>query len=75
MEGGHLEHLDVDIRIILKWIFKKWDGMHGLDCSGSGYGQVAGSCDCSSEYSGSIKCGELLEKGDLLASQEGHCCI
>jgi hypothetical protein len=21
----------LDVRIILKWIFKKWDGGHGLD--------------------------------------------
>jgi hypothetical protein len=30
-EGGHLKDLDVDGRTMLKWIFKKWDGMHGLD--------------------------------------------
>jgi hypothetical protein len=30
-EGYHLEDPDVDGRIILKWIFKKWDGGHGLD--------------------------------------------
>jgi hypothetical protein len=30
---NHLEDPDVDVRIILKLIFEKWDGRHG---SGSG---------------------------------------
>jgi hypothetical protein len=31
----HLEDLGVDGRIIFKWIFRKWNGGHGLDLSGS----------------------------------------
>jgi hypothetical protein len=30
-EGEHLGDAGVDGRIISKWIFKKWDGGHGLD--------------------------------------------
>jgi hypothetical protein len=35
-------------------------GGHGLDQSGSGQGQVAGSCVYGDEPSGSIKCGSFL---------------
>jgi hypothetical protein len=34
---------------------------HGRDRSGSEQGQVAGSCECGDETSGSIKCGEFLD--------------
>jgi hypothetical protein len=54
-EGDHLKDIGVDGRIILKWILEKWDGWHGLDRSGSAYGQVVGSCKCS------IKCEEFLD--------------
>jgi hypothetical protein len=30
-ERGHLEGVDIDGRTKIKWIFKKWDGGHGLD--------------------------------------------
>jgi hypothetical protein len=36
-------------------------GWYGLDRSGSGYGQVEGSCGHDDEPSGSIKCWEVLE--------------
>jgi hypothetical protein len=58
----HLEDLGVDRKIVLKWIFKKWDGEHGLDFSGSGWGQVAGAGECGNEHSGSIKCEEILDQ-------------
>jgi hypothetical protein len=34
---------------------------NGLDRAGSGYGQVAGCCECGNELSGSIKFGEFLD--------------
>jgi hypothetical protein len=34
---------------------------HGLDRSGSGQGQMAGTCKCGNECSRSIKCGEFLD--------------
>jgi len=35
-ERDHLGDPDVDERIIIRWIFRKWDGGVGLDRSGSG---------------------------------------
>jgi hypothetical protein len=46
---------DVDGRIILRWIFRKLEGVEGLDVIGSGYGQVADTCEYCKEHSGSIK--------------------
>jgi len=34
---------------------------YGLDRAGSGYGQVAGTCGCGHDLSGSIKCVEFLD--------------
>jgi hypothetical protein len=33
----------------------KWDGGYGLECSGSGLGQVASSCERGNEHLGAIK--------------------
>jgi hypothetical protein len=57
-----LEALTIDGSITLKWIFKKWDGEHGLNCSGSGQAQVGSACECSNEPSVSIKCGNFLTR-------------
>jgi hypothetical protein len=48
-------------RIILRCTVKTWGGGHGQDRSGSGYGQVAGACDCGSERSDSITCGAFID--------------
>ena len=34
---------------------------HGLDRSGSGYGQVAGCCECGNEHSDCITCWKFLD--------------
>ena len=34
---------------------------YGMDCSGSGFRQMADSCESGNEPSGSIKCGEFLD--------------
>ena len=36
MKRNHLEDPGVDGRILIRWIFRKWDVRHGLDLSGSG---------------------------------------
>jgi hypothetical protein len=56
-----LEDTDVDGWIILRWISGSGIWGHGLDRSGSGQGQVVGTCECGNAISGSIKCGEFLE--------------
>ena len=51
-----MEDPGVDCMTILKWMFERFDGGHGLDRSGSRQGQVVGSCGWGKELSGSIKC-------------------
>jgi hypothetical protein len=52
---NHLEDPGLDRRIILKWIFEKWDGEE-LDRCGPRQGQVTGVCESGDEPLGSKKC-------------------
>jgi hypothetical protein len=56
-----LEGPDVDGRIILRWMFRKWDVEVRTVSSWLRIGQVVGTCECGKEPSGSIKCGEFIE--------------
>ena len=58
-ERGHLEDPNVDVKIILKLIFKKRDG-------GGGAWTGCGSCKCGNEPSCSIKRGEFLDQKRVL---------
>ena len=58
--------------IILRWLFKDQDRSdRELDWPSSGYGQVAGSCECGNEHSGSKNAGISWLAEYLLVSQEG----
>jgi len=59
-DGDHLEDPGVDVRVILKWIFRKW--MRDMDWT-----DLAQDRDrwralvCVNEHSGSIKHGKFLD--------------
>jgi hypothetical protein len=43
----------------IRWIFRKWDVGARTGSSWLRQGQVPGTCECSNEPSGSIKCSEF----------------
>jgi len=51
-----LEYPDVEGRIVLRWIFRRWDV--GL-WTGSSWLRMGN--ECGNEPSGSIKCGEFID--------------
>ena len=58
-ERDNLEGLRLVGRIMIRCKLVGGGG-HGLDSSGSDYGQVAGSYECSKEHLVFIKCGEFF---------------
>jgi hypothetical protein len=58
----HFEEQGMDVRIMYKRILKYVGGGDGLDSSGSEWGLVESPCEKGNEPSGSIKCGEFLDK-------------
>ena len=60
-ERDHLGDPGVDGRIILRWIYGKWDVGVWIGSSWLSIGQVVDTCECGNEPSGYIKCWEFLD--------------
>jgi hypothetical protein len=59
-ERDHWGDPDINGWIILRWNFRKWEGVVGTGCSWLRVGIMAGTCGCGNELSYSIKFGEFL---------------
>jgi hypothetical protein len=67
---------DVDGKIILRWIFRKWEGVVGTGWSWLRIGTGGGHLWVRGGTFGFQKCGEFLDKlQNQLASQEGLCSV
>jgi hypothetical protein len=61
-KGDHMNDPGINRRIILRWIFRKWDvgGKARTDLA-QNMGMVLGNCKCTYEPLASIKCREFLD--------------
>ena len=58
---NHLGDPCIDGKIILRWIFRKWDRSMDWIYLTQERNRLAGACECRNEHSGSIKCGEFRD--------------
>ena len=49
MEKDHLKNQGIDEKIILKWMFQKWDGEKWTELLRLRTGTGGGTCECSNE--------------------------
>jgi hypothetical protein len=57
----HRGDLGVDEKMILRWMFRKWDVGVWTGLSWLRIETVAGTCECGNKPSGSVKCREYLD--------------
>jgi hypothetical protein len=60
-ERDNLEDQDTEGRIILIWIFRKWDMRAWTRSRRLRLGAVVSTYECCNELSSSMKCGEFLD--------------
>ena len=60
-ERDNLEDPDIDGRIILRWILRKWDVGAWTGLLWRRVGTGGRHCECGNEPSGSIKCRKFLD--------------
>jgi hypothetical protein len=60
-ERDHFEDPGVDARIILRWIFRKWEVRVWTGWSWLRIWTGGGHCECGNGSSGPIKCREFID--------------
>ena len=60
-ERDHWGDLGANGRVILRWIFRKWDEGAWTELILTRIRKIADTCICGNDSSGFIKCGEFLD--------------